>query len=165
MRPVTVLRPPRLIGRDREWSAIEHAWQHGRVTIVSGEPGIGKSRLAGDWCAASNGCAMFGARPGDARVAYALLARVLRGLVERFGAPNEPWIVAELARFLPELGAAPSTKFQALQMQQAVGQTIAAAAQSGVAGVVIDDLQFADDASLEVLLRLITQGAGQSLRG
>ena len=55
MRPVTVLRPPRLIGRDREWSAIEHAWQHGRVTIVSGEPGIGKSRLASDWCAASNG--------------------------------------------------------------------------------------------------------------
>ena len=162
-RPVTVLRPPRLVGRDREWSAIEHAWQHGRVTIVSGEPGIGKSRLAGDWCAASNGCAMFGARPGDARVAYALLARVLRGLVERFGAPKEPWIVAELARLLPELGAAPSTKFQALQMQQAVGQTIAAATQSGVAGVVIDDLQFADDASLEILLRLITQDAGQSL--
>ena len=75
---------------------------------------------------------MFGARPGDARVAYALLARVLRGLIERWGAPKEPWIVAELARLLPELGAAPSTKFQALQMQQAVAQTIAAAAKSGV---------------------------------
>ena len=163
MRPVTVLRPPRLVGRDREWSAIEHAWQQGRVTIVSGEPGIGKSRLAGDWCAASNGCVMFGARPGDARVAYALLARVLRGLVERFGAPKEPWIVAELARLLPELGAAPSTKFQALQMQQAVAQTIAVVAQSGGAGLVIDDVQFADDASLEILLRLIAQDAGQSL--
>ena len=106
---------------------------------------------------------MFGARPGDARVAYALLARVLRGVIERWGAPKEPWIVAELARLLPELGAAPGTKFQALQMQQAVAQTIAAAAQSGVAGVVIDDVQFADDASLEILLRLITQDASRSL--
>ena len=160
---ITVLRPPRLVGRDQEWSAIERAWQHGRVTIVSGEPGIGKSRLAGDWCAASNGCAMFGARPGDARVAYAVIARVLRGLIERFGAPKEPWVVAELARLLPELGAAPSTKFQAVQMQQAVAQTIAATAESGVAGLVIDDVQFADDASLEILLRLMTQDAGRRL--
>lgn len=157
---ITVLRPPRLVGRDHEWSAIERAWQHRRVTIVSGEPGIGKSRLAGDWCAASNACAMFGARPGDARLAHALLARVLRGLIERFGAPKEPWVVAELARLLPELGSAPATKFQALQMQRAVAQTIAAAAQSGMAGLVIDDVQFSDDASLEILLRLMTQGTG-----
>ena len=160
---VTVLRPPRLVGRDHEWSAIERVWQHGRVAIVSGEPGIGKSRLAGDWCAASNGCAMFSARPGDARVAYALLARVLRGLIERFGAPKEAWVVAELARLLPELGAAPATKFQALQMQQAVAQTIAATVESGVAGLVIDDVQFADDASLEILLRLMTQDAVRRL--
>ena len=159
---VTVLRPPRLVGRDREWGAIERGWQHGHVTIVSGEPGIGKSRLAGDWCSATHGCAMFGARPGDARVAHALLARVLRGLIERWGAPKEPWIVAELARLLPELGAAPSAKFQALQLQQAVAQTFSAAAKAGAAGLVIDDVQFADDASLEILLHLMTQ---QSLSG
>ena len=160
---VTVLRPPRLVGRDEEWSAIERAWQHGCVAIVAGEPGIGKSRLAGDWCAASNGCAMFGARPGDARVAYALLARMLRGLIERFGAPKEPWIVAELARLLPELGAAPGTKFQALKMQQAVARTIATTIASGLAGIIVDDAQFADDASLEILLRLISQEASPRL--
>ncbi|MGH6623745.1 MAG: ATP-binding protein, partial [Burkholderiaceae bacterium] len=160
---VTVLRPPRLVGRDDEWSAIERAWQQGCVAIVIGEPGIGKSRLAGDWCAASNGCAMFSARPGDARVAYALIARVLRGLIERWGAPKEPWIVAELARLLPELGAAPSAKFQALQMQRAVARTIAATAESGMAGLVIDDVQFADDASLEILLRLIAENVGADL--
>ncbi|HVE88386.1 MAG TPA: AAA family ATPase, partial [Burkholderiaceae bacterium] len=153
-RAVTVLRPPRLVGRDAEWRAIEQAWRHRRVVIVLGEPGIGKSRLAGDWCAAFNGCAMFGARPGDARVANALLARVLRGLIERWGAPKEPWIVAELARLLPELGAASAAKFRALQLQQAVAHTITMAVQSGLAGVVIDDAQFADDASLDILLRL-----------
>ncbi len=162
-RPVTVLRPPRLIGRDHEWSVIEQAWQHRCVTIVAGEPGIGKSRLAGDWCAASNGCAMFGARPGDARVAHALLARVLRGLIERWGAPKELWVMAELARLLPELGAAPTAKFQTLQMQHAATQTVAAMVRSGLGGIVIDDAQFADDASLEILLRLITQDAGQRL--
>lgn len=160
---VTVLRPPRLVGRDDEWSVIERAWQHGCVAIVTGEPGIGKSRLAGDWCAVSNGCAMFGARPGDARVAYALLARMLRGLIERFGAPKEPWIVAELARLLPELGAAPGKKFQALQMQQAVARTIAATVASGLGGIIVDDAQFADDASLEILLRLISQDASLRL--
>jgi hypothetical protein len=100
---------------------------------------------------------MFGARPGDARVAYALLARMLRGLIERWGAPKGPWVVAELARLLPELGAAAAAKFQALQMQRAVAQTIAATAESGLAGLVIDDVQFADDASLEILLRLVSQ--------
>ena len=160
---ITVLRPPRLVGRDHEWSAIEHAWQHACVTIVAGEPGIGKSRLAGDWCAASNGCAMFGARPGDARVAFALLARMLRGLIERWGAPKESWVLAELARLLPELGAPPAAKFQTLKLQHAVTQTVAAMVGSGLAGVVVDDAQFADDASLETLLRLITQDAGQRL--
>ncbi len=160
---ITVLRPPRLVGRDREWSSIEQAWQHGRATIVYGEPGIGKSRLAGDWCAAANGCAMFGARPGDARVAYALLARMLRGLIERCGAPKDAWVVAELTRLLPELGAAPSTKFQALQMQQAVARTIAATEASGLAGIIVDDAQFGDDASLEILLRLISREASARL--
>ena len=94
---------------------------------------------------------------------YALLARVLRGLIERWGAPKEPWIVAELARLLPELGAAPNAKFQALQMQRAVARTIAATAESGMAGLVIDDVQFADDASIEILLRLMTENVGAGL--
>lgn len=161
--PVTVLRPPRLVGREPEWGAIEQAWQRGCVSIILGEPGIGKSRLASDWCAAADGCAMFGARPGDSRVAYALLARVLRGLIDRFGVPREPWAVAELTRLLPELGAPPATKFHALQMQRAVSQTIAVAAESGMTGVVIDDIQFADDASLEILLRLVILDAGPRL--
>jgi DNA-binding SARP family transcriptional activator len=161
-RPMTVLRPPRLVGRDNEWTSIEHAWHGGRVTIVSGEPGIGKSRLAADWCAASE-CAMFGARPGDARVAYALIARVLRGLFKRCGMPKEAWVIAELARLLPELGVEPTTKFQALKVEQAVKQSFVSAVASGTTGIVIDDMQLADDSSLELLLRLMSNDAAGSV--
>jgi DNA-binding SARP family transcriptional activator len=162
-RPVTVLRPPRLVGRDQEWNAIEKAWQQQRLVIVAGEPGIGKSRLASDWSSAEPASAMFGARPGDTRIPYALLARVLRGLIERWGAPGPAWVMAELARLLPELGSAPAAKLQTLQLQQAVGQVIGTAADAGLGGLLIDDLQFADDASVECLLWLMTQDSGRRL--
>jgi len=158
LRPVTVLRPPRLVGRDHEWGLIEQTWQRGGVSVVSGEPGIGKSRLASDWCAAADHCLMFGSRPGDAPVPHALLARILHGVIERYCAPKEPWVVAELARLLPELGPTPATKFQAHQMERAVAQTVISAAQAGMSGLVIDDVQFADDASLEIVLSVMTAG-------
>lgn len=160
-RPVTVLRPPRLIGRASEWSELALAWRQQRLVIVTGEPGIGKSRLASDWSLAEQAAALCGARPGDARIPYAALARLLRGVIERWGAPAEPWVVAELARLLPELGAAPAAKLQTLRLHQAVAQTVAAATEAGLGGLVVDDLQFADDASVECLLWLMTQAMTQ----
>jgi DNA-binding SARP family transcriptional activator len=91
-RPVTVLRPPRLVGREHEWGVIERAWQQRRACLVVGEPGIGKTRLASDWSAAVDGTSLVGARPGDGRVTHAMLARVLRGLIERWGAPKAAWV-------------------------------------------------------------------------
>src|SRR5262249_49400652 len=44
-RPVAVLRPPRLVGRDAEWKQLQQAWERQRVALVLGEPGIGKTRL------------------------------------------------------------------------------------------------------------------------
>jgi len=162
-RPVTVLRPPRLVGRASEWEAIEQSWQQRRVCLLVGEPGIGKTRLASDWSTATEGAALVGARPGDARVAHALLARVLRALIETRGVPKQAWVVTELARLLPELGAAPKARAQPLKLQQAVAQALAEMADAGLSGLVIDDLQFADAASVEVLLWLMTQDLGRGL--
>ncbi len=163
VRPVTVLRPPRLVGREREWEAIDRSWQQRRVCLLVGEPGIGKTRLASDWSTATEGASLVGARPGDARVTHALLARVLRALIETRGVPKQAWVVTELARLLPELGAAPKARAQPLRMHQAVAQVLADMAGAGLSGLVIDDLQFADAASVEALLWLMTQDLGRGL--
>ena len=75
--PPALARPPLLIGREREWRLLEEAWKRGRVAVLLGDAGMGKSRLLGDF-AQSRGIPVIGARPGDERVPYALLARLLR---------------------------------------------------------------------------------------
>jgi len=162
-RPVTLLRPPRLVGREREWHAIDRAWQQYRVCLVVGEPGIGKTRLAGDWTVVAEGASMFGARPGDARVSHALLARTLRGLMQRWGTPPPGWVAAELARLLPELGAAPTTMARTVKLREALTQAISAMVDAGLKGLVLDDLQFADEASIDALLWLMSQDVGRRL--
>jgi len=163
-KPVTVLRPPRLVGREREWQAIEQAWQQQRVIMLVGAPGIGKTRLASDFAAAHDDSAMFGARPGDARVPYSLAARMIRGLAQRWGAPPEAWVIAELARLVPEFGTAAAGRMQTLRLFQAVGAALAAWCSAGLAALAIDDLQFGDDASVELLLWLCAQERRSALR-
>ncbi len=93
-RPVAILRPPRLVGRDAQWQQLKLAHAAHRVVLVSGEPGIGKTRLLTDFATSVEKVALFGARPGDARVPYALLARVIRGLSQQFGPPRIEWVSA-----------------------------------------------------------------------
>jgi len=78
--PASVLRPPRLIGRDAAWAQLAEAWHAGGCAIVVGEAGLGKSRLAGDFAQSQGRALLAGARPGDARVVYASASRLLRAL-------------------------------------------------------------------------------------
>ena len=87
---------------------------------MCGEPGIGKTRLLGDFVARHDGAIVVGARPGDERVPFALLARLLRAVTQRFTPILEDWAKAELSRLLPELGAAPESKLQPLRFQRAI---------------------------------------------
>jgi tetratricopeptide (TPR) repeat protein len=50
--PPAVLRPPRLIGREPQWTVAQAAWHDGEIVCVMGEAGIGKSRFLGDFAAA-----------------------------------------------------------------------------------------------------------------
>ena len=155
VKPVSVLRPPKLVGRDAEWNKLEGAWQQRRLALVCGEPGIGKTRLLSDFAARHDGAIVVGARPGDGRVPFALLARLLRAITQRYAPSYEEWMAAELSRILPELGAGPESKLQPVRFQRAIAQALLAANDAGLSGCVVDDLQFADDASVESLLALI----------
>ncbi len=155
--PVALLRPPRLVGRQAEWLATERAWARGRLVLLRGEPGIGKTRFAGDFARARSGAPVCAARPGDAALPYALLARLLRQLVQRHGPPVDEWVRHELAHLVPELGPVAVLQADALRLCQALGQALAQWAASGWSALVIDDLQFADAASLEAVLDWLAQ--------
>lgn len=156
--PAAVLRPPRVIGRDDEWAGLEHAWAAKQCVLVSGEPGIGKTRLLGDFTQHRSAASPIAARPGDARVPYALLARILRALLASHGPPSEPWVATELAHVAPELGISAGT-LQPLRLRQAVTALFGDWAARGLLAVVVDDLHFADEATLELLLALAGAGA------
>ena len=152
--PASVSRPPRRIGRDAEWAQAQHAWQEGRTVLLSGEGGLGKSRLLGDFAQAhAPGVLVVGARPGDALLPYALLSRLLRAVLARGVVPGEG-VRRELARLLPELGdAEPMTPgAERTRFVNAVEATLAQAAADGLRGLLIDDLHLADPASVELLL-------------
>ncbi len=160
--PVSVLRPPRLIGRDAEWQALEAAWTEGTASLVSGEAGLGKTRLVGDFAVVQRDALLVDARPGDARVPYALLSRLLRQMLERIGQPPSPEARNELAHLLPELGRVQPASRSSNNMRfiNAVEALFRHAHGEGLAGLVLDDLQFADAASIEVLQHLNAAGIG-----
>ena len=156
-RPVSpaIARPPVLVGRERQWRALEDAWKQNRPVLLIGDAGMGKSRLLGDF-AQAHGIPCIGARPGDEHVTYALLARLLRaalgpGLDAMSGVPLDHQVRSELARVLPELGAAPVGVLNDARFRQAVAQALVARREAGLAGLALDDLHFADAASLELL--------------
>ncbi len=155
--PASLLRPPRLIGRDREWQALQVAWAAGRVFLLSGEAGIGKSRLVGDLAQAEPGVVLVTARPGDAGVADAMVARLLRAVLAAHALTTSAERQRALAWLLPELGEPAALAGSALRLalQRAIEATLADAMAQGLRALVIDDLHFADDASLGLLQALI----------
>jgi len=166
--PVTVLRPPCMIGRRHELAALDDAWQGGRAALLVGEPGLGKTRLLSEFAAGRRVLAVQG-RPGDAGVPYATLSRLLRTVFERSSVELPAPRRTELARLLPEL--APSVPLpadgQRLLLQGAVEAVLAQARADGAAavGVIVDDLHFADEASVEMLQALVCGSGDGALAG
>jgi DNA-binding SARP family transcriptional activator len=155
--PAAVLRPPRLIGRDAERNALVQAWAGGHVALLSGDGGLGKTRLLGELMAAMSAegrpkVLMLSARPGDQGVAYASVSRLLRALPRPALQALDAPLRQELARLLPELGEAPplATEAQRARFFNAVA-ALFDEPRLGIAGCLVDDLQFADDASVELL--------------
>ena len=151
--PVTLSRPPHLVGREDELEAADRAWHDERAFVVVGEPGLGKSRLLGEFGADHPGILAAAARPGDAAIPYASLARLLRAAIERMPTLAEGSWRDELSRLLPELGSAHgrSRDGQRIVLQRALRALLEVAMANGVTAIVVDDLHFADEASVEML--------------
>ena len=158
--PASLRRPPRLVGRAAELNELDHAWAAGRVFVLLGEAGLGKTRLLQEFEGHQHPCFRVQARPGDGAVPFSLLARLLRAVHDAAGDAAMPADVGtrrELARVMPELGAGVviAGEGQRLMLQRAIESLLHQAAERGVKALLVDDLHFADAASLEMLQGLI----------
>jgi predicted ATPase/DNA-binding SARP family transcriptional activator len=176
-------RPP-LVGRAAEWStllvAYEAAHHDGRLVVLEGEAGIGKTRLAEEFAAhaMAAGATTIGGRcyDGESGLAYQPLVEGLRAALT--GQADSAWLegvptpwLAEASRLLPELldlrpGLEPAPPLDSPGAQSrflaGLSQVLLAALRAPVPGVlVLDDLHWADEASLDVLTYLVRRLAGQ----
>ena len=155
--PAAMLRPPRLIGRDAELQALSRGLDNGFVAVLMGEAGMGKSRLLQALAAQQPMLLHSSGRPGDALVPYATIARALRQLLDRDPAAADPALRRQLAPLLPELAANTPPVPAALQPPLARPVlTLLQQASRSVHTLALDDLHFADDATLELLQGLLT---------
>jgi len=154
-----------LVGRRREHAELTALWQtcrRGRaeLLLVSGEAGIGKTRLVGEL---RRECAQAGAATAYARsyaaegaLAYGPVVGWLRSdaLVARRGRLGAGR-TAELARLLPELSSAPAAPpaigddEQRVRLFDAVAAAIVGADAPTL--LVLDDAQWADRETLQLL--------------
>ena len=151
--PAAVLRPPRLIGRDAEFAALQRGLAAGQVVVVLGEAGMGKSRLLQALAAAQPGVLHASGRPGDKLVPYATLSRALRQVLDRDPTATDPALRRALAPLLPELDAAVPTA-----LRPALAAPVLALLQGAARALhtlALDDLHFADDATLDLLQSLL----------
>ena len=175
-----------LIGREREWSSLQRVYaaikNDGYLVALEGEAGIGKTRMAEDFLAMarSRGATVIQARcfEGEDNLAYAPLVDGLGKAIETttkadWHASIVPSLLSEAARLLPMLSmlrndlpaVSPSdspgaqTRFYAGLCQ--VIWSLCASQPPGV--FFIDDLHWADEASLDLLTYLVRRLRGHPL--
>src|SRR6266849_7586761 len=159
---------PTLIGRKLEWEDLQEAWHHAttaepQFVLVTGEAGIGKSRLAEEFLlwASQQGAVTAKTRSyaAEGQLSLAPVTDWLRsdGLRSHLGQLEMVWLT-EVARLLPELFAErpdlpryePVTEYgQRQRFFEALAHAILAASQPLL--LLIDDLQWCDQETLEWL--------------
>src|SRR2546425_2078215 len=160
-----------LVGRAAAFTQLVGSFQQARqgrsqAVLVEGEAGIGKTRLAHDfgvWARAQGADVLSGrAFEMGGRLPYQPLVEALRQRLEAENAPedllDDLWL-AELSRLLPELRVrypdlpAPTEdeRTARLRLFEAVARLMDALDQHAPLVLLLDDLQWVDGASLDLL--------------
>jgi hypothetical protein len=165
------------VGRTQEFSTLSHAWQaarggRGGVALVSGEPGIGKSRLLAEFAADAerDGASVHWGLAWEAGGAppYWPWIQILRSVLAlehaRAALNEQQHLAASIARVVPELVPGRGTDAANLEPQQArfrlmdaVSTLLLATASRTPVLLILEDLHAADPDSLALLEFLARQ--------
>jgi DNA-binding SARP family transcriptional activator len=173
-RPLQVATEFPFVGRDRELARLHGLWANAtrgtRAVIVAGEPGIGKTRLAGELAHAvhnDGALVLYGQCDEGLAVPYQPFVEALRPYASAVG-PDDlraelDRLAPDLARLLPELDvvseplrADPET--ERYRLFEAVSTLVEVATRGQRALLVLDDLHWAAKPTLLMLRHLIRSG-------
>jgi predicted ATPase len=165
-----------LTGREEEIDRLRSSWERAargqqQIAVVTGEPGVGKTRLVVEFARsiARHATVLVGRCDREALVAYApwvtILQRMIRATPSQALRQHLAAIDAgsELAQIVPEISTrihigAPGSATpdgRRYRLFEAVSQLLAAASQGAPILLLIDDLHWADRGSLLLLRHLI----------
>jgi hypothetical protein len=152
-----------MVGRDRELARVTGLLDdalagRGRLVLCTGEAGIGKTRLAEELAAAAGarGVPVAWARAADpdSSPPYGLWRLVLDEAAVRTGDASPLWVFGDAG-----LGA-DSSVAQRFALFAEVRRRLAQAAERSGLALVLDDLQWADEASAVLLVEVVRQLRG-----
>lgn len=175
--PAVLVGPGPFVGRGRELEALLSAWQGAltggvRAVLIAGEPGVGKTRLAGEWSQRAyemGAVVLYGRCDEDLGAPYQPFAEALRALVPCMGAerlrglrgveallPLAPGLADVVPDLAPPAHADPDTERYAL-FDAAVALLEIASASAPVL-LILDDLHWAAKPTLLLLRHLLRFG-------
>jgi DNA-binding CsgD family transcriptional regulator/tetratricopeptide (TPR) repeat protein len=169
--------PAELVGRQAELERLRDSLDEARrgsgsLVLVAGEAGVGKTRLAESVAHAADALVLWGRSTQSAGAPYGPIVAALREYlrVTPDGFADCGPLKRHLALVMPELGE-PAPASDGATLFEAVRSAFEQIADDRCALVVLDDLQWSDDATLDLLgalaeplgrLRLLIVGAYRS---
>lgn len=170
-----------LTGREEEINLLRSSWERTargqqQIAVVTGEPGVGKTRLVVEFARsiARHATVLVGRCDREALVAYAPWVTILQWMIRTIPAHALRQHLAaveagsDLAQIVPEISTrihigAPGSRpdVDRYRLFEAASQLLAAASQGAPILLVIDDLHWADRGSL-LLLRYMIRSTRQA---
>jgi tetratricopeptide (TPR) repeat protein len=171
-----------LVGREEESDLLRSSWERTvrgqqQIAVVTGEPGVGKTRLVVEFARsiAAHATVFVGRCDREALVAYAPWLTILQWMIRTTPAQALRQHLAgidaasELAQIVPEISTrihvgapgAATPDGRRYRVFEATSQLLAAASRGAPILLVIDDLHWADQGSL-LLLRHIIRATRQA---